>query len=165
MPSKLLEISPRSFSPMPIPGLTNKAREAVNAALDAMLAWRNETADANVKNGTEVVEKLAAAAKALGWPEQVVDIVRAQIQSATQIQIKTMDQIMDVWEEQLKLPDPTTARASDMMAKLKPPAGGWPGAGGFDPMNPMQAWLQFLEQWQKQWSEAMAAWTKTGKQQ
>ena len=165
MHSKFLEIAPRSFSPMSIPGLPNKAREAVNEALDAMSGWRNETASSSEKNGAAVVEKMAAAAKALGWPEQVVDTVRAQIQSATQIQIKTMDQIMDVWEEQLKLPDPTAAPSSGMLSKLKSPAGSWPGAGGFDPMNPMQAWLQFLEQWQKHWAEATATWVKTAKQQ
>jgi hypothetical protein len=167
MHSKFLEITPRTFSPMPMPGLSNKGREAVNAALDAMSTWRNETADASEKHGTEVVEKVAAAAKALGWPEQVVDAVRAQIQSVSEIQIKTMDQIMDVWEEQLKLPDPTSAPMSSMMSKLKSspgfsPAGNWPG---FDATNPMQAWLQFLEQWQKHWAEAMATWGKTGKQQ
>jgi hypothetical protein len=165
MHSKFLEITPRSFSPMPIPGLSNKAREAVNAALDAMLAWRNETAHASEKNGAEIVEKMASAAKALGWPEQVVDTARAQIQSVAEIQIKTMDQIMDVWEEQLKLPDPTAAPTSDMLSKLKSAAGSWPGAAGFDPMNPMQAWLQFLEQWQKNCAEAMTTWAKSGKQQ
>jgi len=165
MHSKFLEFTPRSFSPMSVPGLPNKARNAVNAALDAMSDWRNETANSSEKNGAEVVEKMSAAAKALGWPEQVVDTVRAQIQSAAQIQIKTMDQIMDVWEEQLKLPDPTAAPSSGMLSKLKSPAGSWPGAGGFDPMNPMQAWLQFLEQWQKQLAEATASWIKTGKQQ
>jgi hypothetical protein len=165
MHSKFLEFTPRSFSPMSVPGLPNKARNAVNAALDAMSDWRNETANSSEKSGAEVVEKMAAAAKALGWPEQVVDTVRAQIQSAAQIQIKTMDQIMDVWEEQLKLPDPTAAPSSDMLSKLKSPAGTWPGTGGFDPMNPMQAWLQFLEQWQKQLAEATASWIKTGKQQ
>src|SRR5262245_45533985 len=81
MPNKFLGIAPRSFSPISIPGLSNDAREAVNAALDAMSTWRNETADASEKSGKAVVEKLAAAAKALGWPEQVVDTVRTQIQS------------------------------------------------------------------------------------
>jgi hypothetical protein len=164
MHSKLLEITARSFSPMPIPGLSNKAQRVVNAALDAMSTWRNEIADASEKSGAEVVQKMAAAAKALGWPEQVVDTVRVQIQSATQIQIKTMDQIMDVWEEQLTLPDPTTAPTSDMLAKLKSPGGSWPSGGGFDAMNPMQAWLQFLEQWQKHWSEAMTTWVTTVRQ-
>ena len=30
------KFTPRSFSPISIPGLSNKSREAVNAALDAM---------------------------------------------------------------------------------------------------------------------------------
>jgi hypothetical protein len=142
MHNKFLEITP------PIPGSSNNARLAVNAALDAMSAWRN----ASKKSGAEVVEKMAAAAKAVGWPEQVVDMVRLQIQSVTEIQIKTMDQIMGVWERQLKLLDSTAA-----------PTSSWPGAGGFEPINPMQAWLQFLEQWQKNSAEAMAMWVRTAK--
>ena len=160
------KFEPRSFSPMPIPGLSNKAREAVNAALDAMSNWRNEAAHASEKNGKAVVAKLAEAAKALGWPEQVVDTVRTQIQSVTEVQIKTMDQIMDVWEEQLKLPDPTGTSTSAMLSKLKSaPAFGsaWPGAGDLQMANPMQVWLQFLEQSQKSWADAMATWTRTGK--
>ena len=164
MDKKFLEFAPRIFSPMPIPGVSNNAREAVNAALDAFSTWRNETASASEKNGTEVIEKMAAAAKAMGWPEQVVDTMRSQIQSITEMQIKTMDQVMDVWEQQLKLPDPTTAPWSGMMSKLKSSASSWPGAGGFDPMNPMQAWLQFVEQWQKNWQEALATWGQIGKQ-
>ena len=27
-------------------------------------------------------------------------------------------------------------------------------------MNPMQLYMQFVEQWQKAWSDAMAFWTK-----
>ena len=67
MPSKLTH---RTYSPISIPGLSNKARDAVNEALDAMSTWRNETADASEKNGREVVDKMAAAAKALGWPDK-----------------------------------------------------------------------------------------------
>jgi hypothetical protein len=38
----------------------------VNAAFDAMSAWRNETAEASEKNSKVVIEKMAAAAAALG---------------------------------------------------------------------------------------------------
>ena len=41
-------------------------RSAVNAAFDAMSAWRNETAEAREKNSKVVIEKMAAAAAALG---------------------------------------------------------------------------------------------------
>jgi len=45
---------------------------------------------------------MAEAARALGWPEQIVDVTRAQLQSITKMQIQVMDHMMDVWEEQIK---------------------------------------------------------------
>jgi hypothetical protein len=93
MQSKFVEVTPRSFNPMSVPGLSNEAREAVNAALKAM----------------STIEKTAAAAAMLGWPEQIVDAVRAQMQTITEMQIKTMDHMMDAWEEQLKSPNLMTA--------------------------------------------------------
>jgi hypothetical protein len=29
-------------------------------------------------------------------------------------------------------------------------------------MNPLQLYMQFAEQWQKAWADAMAFWTKAG---
>jgi hypothetical protein len=65
-----------------------------------MSDWRNELAQANLKNGKAAINKLTAAAQALGWPPQVVDAARAQLQSAAEMQTTTMDQLMEVWEEQ-----------------------------------------------------------------
>ena len=119
MPSGFLEVTPRNFNAMSVPGLTQEAGDGVNAALKAMSTWRNEIADTNEKNGKRVIEKMAAAAAAVGWPEQVVDAARTQLQSIAEIQIKTMDQPMDAWEEQIKLPNPMTASPSAMLSKLK----------------------------------------------
>ena len=170
MQSKFVEVTPRSFNPMSVPGLSNDAREAVNAALKAMSAWRNETADTSQKNSKQVIEKMATAAAALGWPEQIVDAARAQMQTITEMQIKTMDQMMDAWEEQLKLPNPMTASPSAMLSKLKSlpgfgPAGSWPSSDAFQKaaINPLQFWIQFTEQWQKSWTDTMTFWAKTGK--
>jgi hypothetical protein len=44
---------------------------------------------------------MAAAAAALGWPEQTVDAARVRMQSIVEVQIQTMDQMMDAWEAQL----------------------------------------------------------------
>src|SRR5262245_54337754 len=169
MQSKFVEVTSRSFNPMSIPGLSNKAREAVNAAFDAMSTWRNEVADSSEKNSKHVIEKMAAASAALGWPEQVVDAARMQMQGIAEMQVKTMDYMMDAWEEQLKLPNPMSASPSAMLSKLKTlpsfgPAANWLGADAF-PMaaNPLQVWAQFAEQWQKSWTEAMTFWTKAGK--
>jgi hypothetical protein len=81
MQNKFAGVNPRNFNSVSVPGLSEEARKAVNAAFDAMSAWRIETANNNEKNSEQVIEKLAAAARALGWPEQIVDATRAQLQS------------------------------------------------------------------------------------
>jgi hypothetical protein len=87
----------------------------VNAAFDAMSAWRTEMVSNSEKNSGQVIEKIAAAARALGWPDQIVEATRAQMQRITKTQIETMDHVMDAWEEQIKSPNP----ASAMLSKLK----------------------------------------------
>src|SRR5215470_3873718 len=150
------EVSPRKLSPMSVHGLSNEAREAVNEAFEAMSTWCTETANVSEKNGAKVIEKMAAAARALGWPEQIVDATRAQLQGITKAQIQTMDQVMDAWEEQIKSPNPGAASPSAMLSKFGSlpgfgSSGGWPTAAPFQmaAMNPFQMWLQFIEQWQK----------------
>lgn len=168
MQNKYGEVPPRNFNPMSAPGLSDEARKAVNAAFDAMSTWRIETANNNEKNSEQVIEKLAAAARALCWPEQIVDATRAQMQSITKMQIQTIDQMMDAWEEQIK--SPMTDFPAAMLSKLKSlpsvsPAGSWPNAGAFQmaATNPLQFWMQFAEQWQKAWADATAFWVKAGK--
>jgi hypothetical protein len=154
MPGEFLEVKPRGFNPISASGLTNEARDGVNAALKAMSAWRNEIADTNERNGKRVIEKMAAAAATLGWPEQVVDAARTQLQSIAELQTKTMDHMMDAWEEHFKLPNPA-ASSSAMLSKLRSfaPTGSWPSAEAFQ--NPFQPWMQFVEQWQRTWTDTM----------
>src|SRR5215831_19769323 len=170
MPTSFLEVEPRNFKPMPVPALSNEAREAVNAALKAMSTWRNEIAETSEKNGKQVIEKMAAAATALGWPAQIVDSNRTQMQSIAEMQIKAMDHMMDAWEEQLKLPNPRSASPSAMLQKLRPSSGSgslgnWPGADAFGmgATNPVQFWIQVADQWQKSWTDLMTGWTKAGR--
>src|SRR5262245_5121135 len=100
MQNKYAEVTPRNFNPTWAPALSDEARRAVNDAFDAMTTWRIETAKNSEKKNEQVIEKLAAAARAVGLAEQIVDTIRAQMQSITKMQIQTMDQIMDAWEEQ-----------------------------------------------------------------
>ena len=65
MQSKYEEVSPRNFNAAWAPRLSEEARKAVNDAFDAMSAWRIEAAKNNEKNSEHVIEKLAAAARAL----------------------------------------------------------------------------------------------------
>ncbi len=145
-----------SFSQNDVPGLSEEAREAVTAAFDAMSTWRSEIASNNEKNIQNVIEKVSSAAHALGWPEQIVDATRAQMQSIAKLQIQTMDQIMDAWEEQIRSPGAMSGPTA-MLSKLQPLAGSGMDMGA---MNPMQLWMQSARQWQNAWVEMMAFWSK-----
>src|SRR5215475_8602567 len=108
MPNKFAEVTPRNFNPMLSAQLPDEARKAVNAAFEAMSNWRMEAVNSSEKNGERVIDKMAAAARALGWPEQIVDVTRTQLQTITKMQIQTMDHMMDAWEEQIKSPNPAS---------------------------------------------------------
>ena len=170
MQNKFAEPTPRKFDPMSAIGLSDEARKAVNAAFDVMSNWRTETAKSSEKNSEQVIEKMAAAARALGWPAEIVDAIGTQMQGITKLQIQTMDHIMDAWEEQIKTPNPMTASPSAMLSKLKSwpgfgPAGSWPSAdiSQTEAMNPLQIWMQLAEQWQKASVDAMGFWAKGGR--
>ena len=167
MPASFLDVEPRSFKPMSVPGLPSEARDAVNAALKAMSNWRNEMADTSEQNGKQVIETMTEAAEAMGWPEQIVAAARTQMQSISEMQIQTMDRMMDAWVEQLKLPNPMAASPSAILSKLKslPSGTAWPNAEAFQKaaMNPLQFWMQFADQCQKSWTETMTFWSKAGK--
>jgi ribonuclease D len=154
-----LKAIPRDFKPMSVPALSQEARDGVNAALKALSTWRNEIADTNEKNGKRVIEQMAAAAAALGWPEQIVVAARTQLQSNAEMQVKMMDQLMDAWEEQIKLPNPMTASPSAMLSKLQS-LPGFASTGTGAATNPLQLWMQLAEQWQRTWTDAMGVWSK-----
>ena len=47
----------RNFNSMSVPGLSDEARQAVNAAFDAMSAWRIDTAKSNEKNSDKSLRR------------------------------------------------------------------------------------------------------------
>src|SRR3974390_45422 len=98
MSLKFTDVNPRNFNPMFAPGLSDEARKAVNLAFEALATWRAETVNANERKSERVIEKMAAAARALGWPEQIVDAARTQMETAVKMQVQTMDRMMDTWE-------------------------------------------------------------------
>ena len=115
MPGKIVDVTSRHFNPTSAPGLTDEARRAVNAAFDAMSAWRTETVNNSEKSFEQIVDKMAAAARAMGWPDQIVDATRTQMQAITKMQVEVMDYLMDAWEGEIKSP----SRSPAMLSKLK----------------------------------------------
>jgi len=93
---------------------SDKAREALTAAFDAISAWRTEVEKTNEKSTAMVIEKVGEAAGALGWPKQIVDATRLQMQTIGKMQLQTIDSMMNTWREQIKSP----SQASALLSKL-----------------------------------------------
>src|SRR5262245_38056932 len=160
MQNKSEEMTKRSFESFV--GLSSKARGAVNEVFEAMSSWRNEAVENSEKNSQRVIEKMAAAATALGWPEQIVDATRAHLQSISEIQTRTIDHIMDAWEEQLKSPNPMAASTSSMLSKLQSMPSFTP-AGSWQNVDPFQMAMAPFQQWQKLWTDSMKFWVTQGR--
>lgn len=164
--------------------LSEDARKALNAAFDAMSEWREDMAASYDKNSNRVFDNMAAAAKTMGWPADFVDAARQQMQQMSKLQLTMVDQVMDVWEQQMKSPAGGFSLPNAMMDTLKgfPGMGQMPGMGmgmmgmgagmpqfpgmpdfssmsGFGAANPLQFWMQAAEMWQKSWSDALKTWT------
>lgn len=152
--------------------LGEDTRKAVIQAFDAMANWRSELADMGEKNSNAVFDKMAEAAKSLGWPTDFVELSRKQMQNASKLQLQAVDQVMDVWEKQVKALGSTSQLSSFPNFPNFPGFGNapgqsaFPGAGMFPGMpdfgsgaaNPIQFWMQAAEMWQKGWQQAMATW-------
>jgi len=149
--------------------LGDDARKAVIQAFDAMSNWRSELADLGEKNSNAVFDKMADAAKSLGWPTDFVELSRKQMQNASKLQLQAVDQVMDVWEKQVK-----SLGSAGQFPNFPNFAGfgGSPGQPGFGApglfpgmpdfasgaANPIQFWMQAAEMWQKGWQQAMSTW-------
>ncbi len=151
--------------------LGEDTKKAVTQAFDAMTNWRTELAEMSEKNSNAVFDKMAEAAKSLGWPTDFVELSRKQMQSASKLQLQAVDQVMDVWEKQVKAINTTGQYPNFASFPNFPNVPGFgagpqfPGAGaGFPGMpdftsgatNPVQFWLQAAEMWQKGWQQAIS---------
>ena len=117
--------------------LDREGREAVNAVVDALSAWREEVAASTARYSQTVLDKMAAAATAMGWPKEVVDASRKHFEQASKMQTNMLDQLMAAWQEQLKSPMPGPfnvqlrpfpgmgSGASQNSTKLRPSSFGW----------------------------------------
>lgn len=166
MPNEPGSVAPRNFGSTSVPGLSAEARKAVNAAFEAMSAWRTEIVEEGERRSEEAIGKMAEAAEELGWPPQIVEATGTQMKTIGRMQVQTINNMMDAWEEQIKSPNSPTA----MLSKLKSSAnsgttGSRPSA---DPpqmqqLNPFEFYMQVAEYWRKAFADAMAFWSKAAK--
>jgi hypothetical protein len=132
--------------------LPREAREAIEAVFDALSKWRDEIGASTERYSEAVLDKMADAARALGWPKELVDASHKHLAQASKAQMQTFDQLMDAWKKQLTAPE-----ANQFMAQLR----AFPSAGfGAMPVSsPLDLWMQAAETWQRNWQSALSMWT------
>jgi len=136
------------------------AREAVNAFFDALSAWRDEVGASTERYSETVLDKMVAAATAMGWSKELVEASRMHLVQASKMQMQMIDQLMDAWQAQLKSP-----MTSQFIAQLRPYSG-----VGLQPSSdtsslaiaPVQFWMEAAEMWQRNWASAFSMWANQG---
>ena len=132
-------------------GLPREAREAIKAVFEALSEWRDEVGSTTERHGEMVLDKMAAAARALGWPKELVDASHKHLTQASKAQMHLIEQLMQAWEKQLTAPT-----ADQFMAQLRT----FPTMGlGATPSTPLDFWMQAAEMWQRNWESAFSMWT------
>ena len=132
--------------------LPRDARDAIEAVFDALSNGVTKIGASTERYSETALDKMADAARALGWPKELVDASHKHLLQASKAQMQTIDQLMDAWKKQLTAPE-----ANQFMAQLR----ALPGAS-FDAMpgsSPLHLWMQTAEMWQRNWQSAMSMWT------
>jgi hypothetical protein len=152
--------------PSPTTASSKDARPEVAGAFDALAQWRDEIAAANHRCLGKAVDKMAAAQRAIGWPEPVIATAREPLLKTAEVQTHMIDQIMDAWEQQLKSVHDLSGIAPAVRPRVPLPS----GAPFGDPLSdmvrlsamalvPFKLWVQAAEQWQRSWVDLMSART------
>ena len=131
--------------------LPREAREAIKGVFEALSEWRDEVGATTERYSETVLDKMAAAARALGWPKELVDASHKHLTQASKAQMHLIEQLMQAWEKQL-----TSATPDQFMAQLRT----LPTMGlGATPSTPLDFWMQAAEMWQRNWESALSMWT------
>lgn len=132
-------------------------RKAFAAVADALAEWREEFGETAERHSEAVAEKIADAARAVGWPEEVVEASRTHLTQMSKFQVQMLDQFIDSWQQQLKSPV-----AAEFMSALR---GAGAGAGmqsapGMSDLasQPFELWMQAALAWQRNMASAWSLW-------
>jgi hypothetical protein len=149
-----------TFEVQSLASLNNEARQAVTVALDSLVHWRNEIVAANERWLTKVLDQVADAHRALGWPEQVTRVAKENILQASMVQSHVIDQAMDAWQQQLKSQDARSGMPRFIFQAPAPSQFTVPASEimRFSEMTlvPFKLWIEAAETWQRTWITAVS---------
>ena len=128
--------------------LPRETREAIEAVFDALSTWRHEIGVCAERHSETVLDKMGAAARALGWPKELVEASHKHLAQASKMQMHVIDQLMDAWQKQL-----TSPTSDQFIAQLSTlPSPGYTA-------TPIDFWMQTAEMWRRNWESALSMWT------
>ena len=131
-----------------------EARESINAVFDALSTWRDEVAASTERFSELVLTKMTPAARAMGWPEELVEASRKQLAQVSKMQIQIMDQLTGTWQQQLNSPVPQFTAQLPLPGTGSRPASHMPDLA----IAPAQFWMEAAEMWQRNWASALSMW-------
>jgi hypothetical protein len=138
--------------------ISSESRRAVASAFEALEQWRDEIFSANDRCLTKVLDQMAAAHRAVGWPDHVTAAAREHLLKASKVQTQMIDQVMDAWERRLKSEE--VARSLPEGLAFQMPAFSDPVSEmmrlGEMTLVPFKLWIQAAEAWQRNWAAAMS---------
>jgi hypothetical protein len=142
-------------------GLDDETRKAASEAFDALNAWRNDIVASTERYNARVFDKMAVAARKLGWPDNLIEATQTQMQQASKMQVAMIDHLGQAWKQQLNMPKgqmPQVPNFNVPGMDMQNPFSQMMGPGGM-PTNPFQFWMQAAEMWQKSWQNAISSWS------
>jgi hypothetical protein len=145
-----IEPMTKSLNPV-VEGLGTEARETMTAVFDALSEWRGEVGASTERYNKIVLDKMATAARAVGWPNELIEVSRTHLMQVSKMQMQLIDQLMDTWQQQLKSPMP-----GEFMAQLRPyraESGTTSGIAGMA-TTPVELWMQAAGTWQRNLTSA-----------
>jgi hypothetical protein len=135
-----------------LPGMTKEVREELVATFNALSNWRDEIQTANERCLGKVLNRTAAVARAMGWPDQAVRSTREYLEGASKVQTEMIDQIIEGWKRQLKSGTAPMVFPRGSAEQMRGPASTFSGTmPEFNPLAPWMFWLQAAEMWQRTW--------------
>ena len=139
--------------------LSNEGREAVAEAFVALEHWRSEIGAANERCLTKVLDQVANAHRALGWPEQATCAAKEHFLKASSIQSQMIEQAMDLWQQQLKAQNWRSGAVGAMFQAPTRPQFTQPASEmmRFSEMTltPFNLWIEAAQAWQRAWISTM----------
>lgn len=130
-------------------------RKAFAAVVDALAEWREEFGETAERHSEAVTERIADAARAVGWPEEVVEASRTHLTQMRKFQVQMLDQFIGAWQQQLKAP-----AAAEFVSALRGVGAGLQSAPAISDLasKPFELWMQAALAWQRNLASVWSLW-------